>query len=147
MLELSGAAHDRMTLSYVGDNLNTAVYFVRLGRSTMSPRLKTTMRLDDRRMASRRCRHEFGLARARSITWIHAIRTNAAWYALSLWARTLRSVSGQCSSIPNTVCRRSRRKFAVSSGLIHSGRPPAPYSTCRAWQSRRKLWPRVGTVS
>ena len=26
MLELSGAAHDRMTLSYVGDNLNTADY-------------------------------------------------------------------------------------------------------------------------
>ena len=26
MLELSGAAHDRMTLSYGGDNLNTADY-------------------------------------------------------------------------------------------------------------------------
>ena len=26
MLELSGAAHDRMTLSYVGDNLKTADY-------------------------------------------------------------------------------------------------------------------------
>ena len=27
------AAHDRMTLSYGGDTLNTAVYFARLGRS------------------------------------------------------------------------------------------------------------------
>ena len=33
MLELSGAAHDRMTLSYGGDTLNTAVYLARLGRS------------------------------------------------------------------------------------------------------------------
>lgn len=42
MLELSGAAHDRMTLSYGGDTLNTAVYLAQLGRSTISPRLETT---------------------------------------------------------------------------------------------------------
>ncbi|MEC7303246.1 MAG: hypothetical protein VXV97_11935 [Pseudomonadota bacterium] len=42
MLGLSRAAHDRMTFSYGGDTLNTAVCFARLGRSTMSPRLKTT---------------------------------------------------------------------------------------------------------
>ena len=33
MLELSGAAHGRMTLSFGGDTLNTAVYLARLGRS------------------------------------------------------------------------------------------------------------------
>ena len=32
-MELSNAAHDRMTLSYGSDTLNTAVYFARLGRS------------------------------------------------------------------------------------------------------------------
>ena len=32
MLELSGTAHDRMTLSYGGDTLNTAVYLARPGR-------------------------------------------------------------------------------------------------------------------
>ena len=36
MLELSGAAHDRMTLSYGGDTLNTAVYLARLGRSNLT---------------------------------------------------------------------------------------------------------------
>jgi len=33
MLELSGATHDRMTLSYGGDTLNTAIYLARLGQS------------------------------------------------------------------------------------------------------------------
>ena len=41
MLELSGAAHDRMTLSYRVDTLNKAIYLARLGRSTISPRLET----------------------------------------------------------------------------------------------------------
>ena len=71
MLELSGASHDRMTLSYRVDTLNTAIYLARLGRSTISPRLeRPVQRMDDRRIASQRCRHEFGLARAHSITGI-----------------------------------------------------------------------------
>ncbi|MEC8173266.1 MAG: hypothetical protein VX090_07790 [Pseudomonadota bacterium] len=40
-MELSDAAHDRMTLSFGGDTLNTAIYLARLGRSTISPRLET----------------------------------------------------------------------------------------------------------
>ena len=44
MLELSGAAHDRMTFSYGGDTLNTVVYLASHGsvvRSTITTRLET----------------------------------------------------------------------------------------------------------
>ena len=127
MLGLSRAAHDRMTFSYGGDTLNTAVYFARLGRSVdYVTALEDDPYSDwmiDEWQAEGVGTNSVLRVPARLLGF-YAIRTNAAWYALSALVRALpdatigvgtvlEAYQIQCAADPGA-------KFAVSSGFDHT---------------------------